>query len=176
MLSLPSISHIYLNHFLIMQPRYFLNFRKQHTLSNNLLWNNFLHELLHRKISTSWPPCRFFNLFLYCCSSIVASICPPPLPTTPAIPTSHPRSYPPLALSMGPLYMFLTTLPLLPPIIPSHLPSSYCQFVLNFNVSGYILLAYLFCWLGSTYRWDQQKERRSSCPLWQHGWIWRALC
>ena len=35
-----------------------------------------------------------------------------------------------------------------PPIIPSHIPSGYCQFVLNFNVSGYILLAYLFYWLG----------------------------
>ena len=31
---------------------------------------------------------------------------------TPPISTSHPQSYPPLALSMGPLYMFLTTLPL----------------------------------------------------------------
>ena len=28
------------------------------------------------------------------------------------------------------------------------------QFVLKFNVSGYILLAYWFCWLGPTYRWD----------------------
>ena len=41
---------------------------------------------------------------------------------------------------MCPLYMFLKTLPHCPPIIPSHLPSGYFQFVLNFNVSGYILL------------------------------------
>ena len=34
----------------------------------------------------------------------------------------------------------LMTLPPFPPIIPSHLRSGYCQFVLNFNVSGYILL------------------------------------
>ena len=39
----------------------------------------------------------------------------------------------------------LVTLPLFSPIIPSPLPSGYCQFVLNFNVSGYILLACSFC-------------------------------
>ena len=37
---------------------------------------------------------------------------------------------------------------------PLPLPSGYCQFGLYFNVSGYILLACLFCWLGSTYRWN----------------------
>ena len=31
------------------------------------------------------------------------------------------------------------------PIIPSPLPSGYCQLVPNFNVFGYILLACLFC-------------------------------
>ena len=41
-----------------------------------------------------------------------------------------------------------------PPLSPSLLPSGYCQFVLYFNVSHYILLPYFFCWLGSTYRWD----------------------
>ena len=33
----------------------------------------------------------------------------------------------------------------LPPIISSHLPSGYSQIVLNFNICGYIFLAYLFC-------------------------------
>ena len=28
------------------------------------------------------------------------------------------------------------------------IPSGYCQFVLYFSVSGYILFAWLFCWLG----------------------------
>ena len=37
---------------------------------------------------------------------------------------------------------------------PSLLPSGHCQFVLYFQVSGSILLICLFCWLGSTYRWD----------------------
>ena len=42
----------------------------------------------------------------------------------------------------------LTTLPLLLPISPSPCPSGHCQFVLYFNVSGSILLACLFYWLG----------------------------
>ena len=53
---------------------------------------------------------------------------------------------------MCPLYMFLKTPPPFPPIILSHLLFGYCQFVLNFSVSGYILLACLFCWLVPTYR------------------------
>ena len=40
------------------------------------------------------------------------------------------------------------------PIIPSCVLSGYCECVLNFYVSGYILLACLFCWLGSMHRWD----------------------
>ena len=54
---------------------------------------------------------NFFKLFFYCCSSTVVSICSPPLPSTPAIPTSHPLSCPPLVLSMCPLYTFLKPSP-----------------------------------------------------------------
>ena len=43
--------------------------------------------------------------------------------------------------------------PSFPLFSPSSLPSGYFQFVLNLIVSGYIFLACLFCWLGSTYRW-----------------------
>ena len=50
---------------------------------------------------------NIFSLSLFCCSSTVVYIFPPLLTPTAAIPTSHPRSYPSLALSMGPLYMFL---------------------------------------------------------------------
>ena len=96
------------------------------------------------------PHLLFFPTFFHCCSSIVVSIFPPPLPFTPAIPTSHPWSCPHLVLSMCPLYMFLKTLLPFPPIIASYLPSGYCPFVLNFNVSAYIFLACLFCWLCST--------------------------
>ena len=51
-----------------------------------------------------WCP---FQIIFYCCSSTVVSIFPPPLSPTPPAPTSHPQAYPPLALSMGPLYMLL---------------------------------------------------------------------
>ena len=75
---------------------------------------------------------------------------PPCLPFS----TSHPQSYSPLALSVGPSYMFLDDPSHSFPCYPSPCPSGYCQFALYFNVTGYILLACLFCWLGSTYRWD----------------------
>ena len=52
-------------------------------------------------------------LFKYSCPHFS-----PAFPTTPAIPTSHPQSYLPLALSMCPLYMFPTTLPPFPSFIP----------------------------------------------------------
>ena len=48
----------------------------------------------------------FIFLFNYCLRRVV-SISLPPLPPSPAIPTSHPQSDPPLSLSMCPLYMFL---------------------------------------------------------------------
>ena len=89
----------------------------------------------------------FYFISFYCCSSTVVSIfpltCPPPL--------LSPSNLPPLALSMCPLYMFLDGPSPIFPHYPSSLPSGYCQFVLYFNVSGYILLAYLLCWLGLTW-------------------------
>ena len=64
-------------------------------------------------------------------------------------PPSHPH-YPPLILfAFGFVQVRFIEVPEnpfpFPLIIPSYLPSGYCQFVLNFNVSGYILLACLFC-------------------------------
>ena len=43
--------------------------------------------------------------------------------------------------------------PYYPLLSLSPLLSGYWQFVLYFNVSGCILIAFLFHWLGSTYRW-----------------------
>ena len=66
--------------------------------------------------------------------------------TTPA--PSPPPTLNPIPLWFCPcvLYIFsLMTLSLFTSIIPSTLPSCYCQFVLYFNVSGYVLLACLFC-------------------------------
>ena len=81
-----------------------------------------------------FPIWRF--TYFYCSSSTVISIYPP-IPPTPTIPTYHPWSYPPLVLSMCPLYMFLkTSNSPFPPIIPFYLRSGHCQFVLYFQVSG----------------------------------------
>ena len=66
---------------------------------------------------------------------------PPPHPPPP----SHLN---PTSLWLCPQVLYtcsLTTRPLFPLLIPRPLPSGYCQFVLYFNVSGYILLACLFC-------------------------------
>ena len=93
-----------------------------------------------------------FELFFNCCSSTIVSIFSPPVPPTPATPTSHPQSYLPLALSMCPLYMFLDDPSPFSPVILSHFPSGYRRVVLYINISGYILLACLFCLLVTTYR------------------------
>ena len=68
-----------------------------------------------------------------------------PCPTNPHLPLSI---LPPFGLSVSPLYMVLDDPSPAFPCPP--LPSGSCQFVLYFNVSGSILLVYLFCWLGST--------------------------
>ena len=76
-------------------------------------------------------------------------------------PRHHPHPLP--TLNLSPLWLCpwvlytcsLMTLSFFPAVIPFHFSSGDCQFVLYVNVSGSILLAYLFCWLGSTYRWDR---------------------
>ena len=73
--------------------------------------------------------------------------------------TLHPPHLPPLLPPpLGFVHVFYIVVPenptLLPSIISSHLPSGYCQIVLNFNVSGDVLFACLFCWIGYTWRWD----------------------
>ena len=98
--------------------------------------------------------CLFSLYFFNCFSSTVVSVFLPPLPPTPAITTSHPQSYLPLALSMCPSYMFLDAPTHYPLLSLSLLLSSYCQIVLYFKVSGCILFACLFCWLDSIYSWD----------------------
>ena len=68
--------------------------------------------------------CFIFSHFLNCCSSTVVSIFPSPLPLTPAIPTSHPWSWPHLVSSTFPLYMFLTTLTIRASPLYNHCSSS----------------------------------------------------
>ena len=88
----------------------------------------------------------FFPIILLLFKYSYLHLPPATPPTTPAIPTSLPCFHPTLVLSMCPLYMFLKTLSLFPSIIPSYLPFGYCQIVLNFNASGYILLQHCFYW------------------------------
>ena len=85
-------------------------------------------------------------LFLSFCSITVVLIIPPLLSSTLPTPTSYIQSTPHLSLSLGPLYMFFDDpSPFFPPLSPSLLSSGHCQFLLNFSVSGSILLACLFC-------------------------------
>ena len=69
----------------------------------------------------------------------------------PTHPTSHFQSCSPIVFDHGsfirvPWWSF----PFTPLFFPSFLPSGHCQFVPYFYVSDSILLACLFCWLGST--------------------------
>ena len=102
----------------------------------------------HKDLSTLKYAClenpRFFNiLFIFYCSY---SCLHSPLMTPPHathhhlhLQSLHPLPFPWIFYTCS-----LMTSPLLSPIIPLPLPSGYCQFVLYFNVSGYILLACLF--------------------------------
>ena len=75
---------------------------------------------------------------MYSCLHFAPTMPPPPQPAPPHLP----QSFPLLALSMGPLYTFLDgPSPIFPHYPPLPLPPGYCQFVLYFNVFGYILPA-----------------------------------
>ena len=101
-----------------------------------------------------------YHLFCPGCSSwIIPSFNTVPLHFPPTIPPnpSHPN-FPPLIL---PLFVFVHVSFVDAPENSSFFSPHYpllCPFyllsVLYFHVSGYILLAYVFYWLGSTYGWD----------------------
>ena len=66
--------------------------------------------------------------------------------------TTPPLTLKPISFSFGHvsfIHVPWWTFPYFLPLSLSPLPSGYCQFVLYFNVSGYILLTSLFGWLGS---------------------------
>ena len=92
-----------------------------------------------------WTWMFFFNF--YCYSITVVCLFSPSLHPTPAEPTSLPHLHPrpwfcPCVLCSSSCN---TLFPLsLPP------PPGYCYIVLNFNVSGYILFAFFYCWLCSS--------------------------
>ena len=83
----------------------------------------------------------FLLMFKYNCLHFPTTTFP--CPTHTHLPPSIPL---PLVIVHGSLiHVHLHPFPFFPMLFPSPLPSSYCQFVANFNVSGYILLASLFC-------------------------------
>ena len=87
----------------------------------------------------------FFDFFLVIVVQLQLSHLFSHCSSLPCRPHSHSQSSP-LPMSMSPLFMFLCLpLPLLSLITLLSLPSSHCQFVLFFQVSGSILLIYLFC-------------------------------
>ena len=89
-------------------------------------------ELLFNYSSSHFPP--------YCSLPY-----PPPLSKF----NPHSRSPPPIVFVHE-----SWPIPFFTPLSPSLVPSGHCQIVHFFYVTGFILLACLFCWLGSTYRWD----------------------
>ena len=122
-------------------------------LNNTFLsnpWVKFQKKFYFIFFTFSW----FFFPLIFIVVQVQLSPCSPQHTPSPTHPTSHSRSYPCLALSMCPLYLFPDDPYPFSPVIHSHLPSAYCQCVLYFHVCGYILLACLFCWLGSTFGWD----------------------
>ena len=133
---------------------YTLNLESKYKWKTSLNSSNviFLFLALKEIKIYSWKA----NLFCCCCSlqlfhifpiALLCLLHPSPLPHSilpPTVVFAH-GSF--ITVPWWPFSFFSQLSPL-------PLPSGYCQFVLNFNVSGYILLAYLFCWLGSTYTWD----------------------
>ena len=81
-----------------------------------------------------FPPSEacLFLLLLFNYSCMPSLPIPPPHPSRTPLPPPPPLS--PLILSICPLSPLLT--------VPSPLPPGYCEIVLNFNVSGYILFAF----------------------------------
>ena len=73
-----------------------------------------------------------------------SAFCPHPSP--PPQPSPPPSPLPPLLVTVHVSFIVvLANYSPFSPIIPSPLPSGHCQPVLNFSVSGYILLACSFC-------------------------------
>ena len=107
----------------------------------------------------SIPLCRcttVFFPFYYCCAITIIPISPShysPLHYLLPPPTFNfplPCCLCPWAFIHVPWWPF----PSFAQLFLSPLPSGYCQFLLYFHVSGYILLAGLFCWLSSTQMWN----------------------
>ena len=108
-------------------------------------------------------------MFKYHCLHFLTTTFPPPthIYLTPSI-------LPPFGfVHESFIHVHLWPFPFFPTLLPSSLPSGYRQFVLNFNVSGYTLLACLL-WI----RLHLQVRSHGIClaaPLWQQTWLIRSL-
>ena len=95
----------------------------------------------------------FFNLFfLIVVQAQLSPFSPPHAPLPHSSPPSTLKPTPFGFIHVSFIYVPWKPFPYFPLLPCSLLPSGYCQFLLYFSVSGSILLACLFCWLGSTYR------------------------
>ena len=112
---------------------------KDHSLALYIPW-----------LTSEQEACCFYYIFFYFIIFIVVQVQlsafspstpPQPQPSPPLSPDHNPLGFVHVSFIVVPENPSLSP----PPIIPSHLLSGYCPCVLNFNVSGYILLACLFC-------------------------------
>ena len=108
----------------------------------------------------------FFIFKNFIVIQVVVCLSPPPLPSSQPSPPLSPDSTPP---RFCPCVLYSCTwkpFTLFPSLSPLTYPSGYCPFVLNFNVSGYILLT---CKPGSkrqipydlTFKWNIINKTKS---------------
>ena len=120
----------------------------KHILSNDIsdkgLISKMYKELIKLKTKKNKP--FFYDLTIYFLNYLIVQLqlsafSPHHSPRTPAKPSPSLASTLPLSF----VHVSFIVVPENPspfsPFIPSTLPSGYCQIVLNFNDSGYILLA-----------------------------------
>ena len=102
---------------------------------------------------------RFFSFFFFFSLFIVVRV-----QLSPFFPHHSTTPYPPPPPSLNPTPFWLCpwvlytcslmTLPLLSPVTLLPTPLWVIVSLFFISMSGYILFACFFCWLGSTYRWD----------------------
>ena len=129
-------------------------------------WVNVYHYWLYINVpifttylTTEYYQLLFVSLYIYFyllfivvqveSSPFLPHHAPPPYPSP--LPTLETTPFGFVHVSF--IYLSWWPFPYFAPLSLSLLPSSYCHFV-HFNFSGCILLACLFWWLDSTYRWD----------------------
>ena len=134
---------------------------------------NYVYEILDMKL---YCIKLIFLLKKFCCYSItVVCIFSPSLHPTPAEPTSLSHLHPPPWYCPCVLYSS-SCKPLSPLSIP-HSPLAIDRLFLTSMSLVIFCLLFSLVDYGTFTQWysTQQREGRSSYPLQQHGWNWRAL-